>query len=119
MNNLGYCTAEVQPSENKMKVVLKSVSNPRLKNHKADCYCFKVLLIYWDGINRPPKPLQEETKWLPTGNKESVSEIIFKNIKGALHWVLFVRQWLGANEKWLDLNIADGMKVMEAGSCEL
>jgi hypothetical protein len=116
LNKLGYCTTAVQTTGNTMRVLLKSIADGEPMGHTADCYCFKVLLVYWDGVNRPPKSLQVESKWIPINGKDVVTEYLFKNIKGAVHWVLFVRQWLGAGEKWLDLKIADAMRIMEVGS---
>lgn len=118
LSKLGNQVTEVSVVKNKIIVNLQAKAHPAAGKHKANCYCYEVLLLTWDKGKKPAAYNYQLSDWVYLSNGKPEIEFTFRRTTETVHWLLFLRQQLGVDENVIGVLAADGMQVVGAGSLD-
>jgi hypothetical protein len=118
MNRLALQDTDVKALKGKIVVSLQVTSHATPGKHKADCYYYEVLLLTWEKNKKPANHSRQLSDWVHMNNGRPEFEFEFPIKPGTLHWLLCLRQQLGANENVIGVAATDGMQVIDAGSLD-
>lgn len=118
LSRLGVQDVSVRVLKNKFVVTIDVKQHPDAGRHKANCYCYEVLLVMWDKTNKPAKHVLLSSAWVDMGGGWPEFEFSFPRPAGMVHWMLGLRQRLGVNKEVLTAQRTEGMQVVDVGSLE-
>ncbi len=119
---LGQSKTIVNAKRNKILVNLQITDHPRPGKHNANGYYYEVFLLRWDKTKKPATHSSLFSQWIPISNGRSPDEtkpefdFFFPKPAGTTHWLLCIRQRLGANEEEIEAHVAEAMRIVDIGT---
>jgi hypothetical protein len=118
LEKLGKALVSVKTRGRKMTVSQDVIYHPSayMRNHKANCYCYHVLLVVWVKGQESALPLQKKSAWIGLDDEVPFFGYQFDLPESAEEWLVCVHQILGVDGERIEAFVAEGMQLVLAGT---
>jgi hypothetical protein len=116
IGELGGYRLQTEVAQQDLLIQLEAVHHPLPGRHKADSYFYEVLALFWDKKGGAVVTDWQLSEWIPIGGGRPGFDFRFALPRGTVHWLVCLRQQLGAKGKDLDFFPAQGVQIADAGS---